>query len=74
MRERLIAAFVGLAVAVVALYGVPRAYIVADQALESEQRKIERSTELLAGVLPDLTAGGTISDTYLAGLLQPGSA
>ncbi|WP_309072819.1 HAMP domain-containing sensor histidine kinase [Arthrobacter sp.] len=72
MRERLIAAFVGLAVAVVALYGVPRAYIVADQALESEQRKIERSTELLAGVLPDLTAGGTISDTYLAGLLQPG--
>lgn len=72
MRERLIAAFVGLAVAVVALYGVPRAYIVADQALESEQRKIERSTELLANVLPDVAAGGAISDSYLAGLLQAG--
>ncbi|GAB3518172.1 sensor histidine kinase [Arthrobacter monumenti] len=70
MRERLIAAFAGLAVIVVALYGVPRAYIVADQVLESERSKIERSAELLVNLLPKLAANGEISDSDLADLVQ----
>lgn len=72
MRERLIAAFVGLAVVVVALYGVPRAYIVADQVVASEQRKIERSVDLLAMLLPDAADDVPVSDSYVAGLLQVG--
>lgn len=72
MRERLIAAFVGLAIAVVALYGVPRAYIVADQVAESEQRKVERSIDLLADLLPDVDDSSPITDSYLDGLLQSG--
>lgn len=72
MRERLIAAFVGLAVVVVALYGVPRAYIVADQALAFEQRKVERSVDLLAGLLPQVMADSVISESSLANLLQEG--
>lgn len=72
MRERLIAAFVGLAIAVVALYGVPRAYIVADQVFESEQRKIERSVDLLANLLPDVASEANISDEYLEDLLEDG--
>lgn len=72
MRERLIAAFVGLAVMVVALYGVPRAYIVAEQAFTSEQRKIERSVDLLAQVLPDAAANNHITDSYLGELTRAG--
>lgn len=70
MRDRLIAAFVGLAVVVVALYGLPRAYIVADQMLVSEHRKIERSVDLLVNLLPKLAASGDISDSDLMDLLQ----
>lgn len=72
MRERLVAAFVGLAIVVVALYGVPRAYVVADQALEFEQRKVERSADVLAVTLPDVAANREVSDPYLEGLLQQG--
>jgi signal transduction histidine kinase len=72
MRERLIAAFVGLAIVVVALYGVPRAYIVADQALAFEQRKVERSVDLLAGLLPEVATDRLTADPFLTGLLQNG--
>ncbi|GAA1114653.1 HAMP domain-containing sensor histidine kinase [Arthrobacter flavus] len=72
MRERLIAAFVGLAVVVVALYGIPRAYIVADQAFYSEQRKIERSVALLAALLPDAAVNGHLTEEYLGELIQAG--
>ena len=36
MRERLVAAFVGLTVLVVALYGIPRAYFLADLVREKK--------------------------------------
>lgn len=48
MRERLVAALVGMTVAVIALYGVPRAYLLADLVHQQETRKIERSVALLA--------------------------
>ncbi|WP_323960556.1 HAMP domain-containing protein [Arthrobacter sp. JZ12] len=72
MRERLIAAFVGLAIVVVALYGVPRAYVVADQALQFEQQKIERAADLLAVTLPDVAESRGITVSYLQTLLQEG--
>ena len=47
MRERLVAAFVGLTL-VVGLYGVPRAYLLGDLVETQEQRKVERSADLIA--------------------------
>lgn len=46
MRERLVAAFVGLTVLVVALYGVPRAYFLADLVRTQEQHRVDRAVEL----------------------------
>lgn len=71
MRERLIAAFVGLTVAVVALYGIPRAYIVAEQVQQSEERKIERSLDLLAVLLVERSADAApIDEAFLTRLLN----
>ena len=71
MRERLIAAFVGLTIAVVALYGIPRAYIVAEQVQQNEERKIERSLDLLAVLLVERSSGAApITEDYLSRLLN----
>lgn len=48
MRERLVTAFVGFTIAVLALFGVPRAYQVADLVQTQEQRKVDRSADLVA--------------------------
>ena len=71
MRERLIAAFVGLTIAVVALYGVPRAYFVADLVQQNEERTIERSLDLLAVLLTERSSvPAPITEEYLAKLLN----
>lgn len=71
MRERLIAAFVGLTIAVVALYGIPRAYIVAEQVQQNEERKIERSLDLLAVLLVERSSDAApITEDYLSRLLN----
>ncbi len=46
MRERLVAAFVGLTVLVVALYGVPRAYFLADLLRSEEQDRVDRTADV----------------------------
>ncbi|WP_404385040.1 HAMP domain-containing protein [Knoellia locipacati] len=56
MRERLVAILVGLSVAVVGLYGIPRAYLVADLVHDSEVRKVERSADLIAVLLTERLA------------------
>ena len=48
MRDRLIGALVGMTIAVVVLFSVPRAYLVADLVERQEERKIERSADLIA--------------------------
>lgn len=48
MRERLVAAFVGLTFLVVALYGIPRAYILADLVRDQQQDSLDRTAELVA--------------------------
>lgn len=71
MRERLIAALVGMTVAVVALYGLPRAYQLADLVQAQETRKIERSVELLSVLVAERMADAEpVTTDYLAELLH----
>ena len=71
MRERLIALFVGLTVAVLALSGIPRAYAVADLVHASELSKAERSADLIAVVIEERgAAGGAVTEASLEPLLH----
>lgn len=71
MRERLIAALVGMTVAVIALYGIPRAYLLADLVHRQEERKIERSVELLAHLVAERTQDrAPVTEDYLTELLN----
>lgn len=68
MRERLVAILVGLTVAVVGLYGIPRAYFVADLVHDSEVRKVERSADLIVVLLSERQAAPTPSPVTPADL------
>jgi len=71
MRDRLLAAFVTLTVLLVALYGIPRAYQVAGMVRAQEERKIERSVDLVAVVLAErLDEGKEVTAEYLAPMLN----
>lgn len=66
MRDRLVAVLVGITVAVVALYGLPRAYMLADYVQSQEERKADRSIDLLAVVLEQRsTAGEPVTPAFL---------
>jgi hypothetical protein len=54
MRERLIAVFVGLTVAIVALYGIPRAYFVAELTITNEQAQVDRAAQIIAIAITEL--------------------
>lgn len=70
MRDRLVATLVGLTVAVVALYGIPRAYFVADLVHDNEVRKVTRSANLLAAVVAERQAAeGPVTESFLEPLL-----
>ena len=45
MRERLVAALVGMTIAMIAMYGIPRAYLLADLVTTQENHKVERSAD-----------------------------
>jgi signal transduction histidine kinase len=70
MRERLVLVFVVLSIAIIACYGVPRAYMVVQQTHQEQERKIERSVDLLAALLPERAHTDGVTDEYLEGLLQ----
>lgn len=70
MRERLVAAFVCLAVALVALYAIPRSYIIADDIRATEIRKLERSANLLEVLLPERARNEAVTADFLAGLVN----
>ncbi|MFC7490746.1 MULTISPECIES: HAMP domain-containing sensor histidine kinase [unclassified Knoellia] len=73
MRERLVAALVGMTIAMVALYGVPRAYLLADLVTTQENRKVERSADLLTVVIAERTADASpVTSEFLGGLLNEG--
>ena len=66
MRERLVAAFVGLTVVVVALYGIPRAYFLADLVRSQEQHRVDRTVELARIAIDErLAAHQAITPGYL---------
>lgn len=70
MRERLVLALVGLTVVMIALYGIPRAYLLADMVQTQEERKVERSAMLVTKVLEERESNGErISANFLASLL-----
>ena len=69
MRQRLVAAFVGLAVLSIALYGIPRAYVVADLVRSEQQSRVDREADLVARVVATrLGAGGSITPASLDAL------
>lgn len=72
MRERLIIAFVAMAVGIIALYGIPRAYIVADLIETSEQRRVDRATDFLAVLVAEREAHADVTEQFLGTVLQPG--
>ncbi len=73
MRERLIAAFVGLTILSITVFGVVLAYRVADQIRAQETRKVERSVALLAVIVEDRErADLPITPGFLDDLLNVG--
>lgn len=72
MRDRLITALVGLAIAVIVLYGGPRAYMVAEQAQTTVVQQTERSADLIAAVLTERSRGGGPVDEDLDALVHDG--
>lgn len=71
MRERLIAALVGMTIAMLALYGIPRAYMLADLVTDYEVRKIERAADQLAAVVEEREQNGSpIDEAFLSTFLS----
>jgi signal transduction histidine kinase len=70
MRERLLAAFVGLSLLTTLLYGVPRAFIVAEQTRAAVQRDLDRQADAVIGSID--TAERLGSDVDVASL-SPGT-
>jgi signal transduction histidine kinase len=72
MRERLVLAFVALAVGIIALYGIPRAYIVADLIQTSEERRVVRLADFLAVLMAEREAESEVTEEFLEPLLIDG--
>lgn len=71
MRDRLVLALVGITMAVIALYGLPRAYLLADLVQSQEERKIERSADLIADLVVERAAGSRpVGERFLDRLLN----
>lgn len=69
MRERLVVAFVGLTLAVIGLYGIPRAYFLADLVRDHETSTLDSTAALLDALVTERVDGGGTVD---AALLEPG--
>lgn len=65
MRERLVIAFVGLTLAIIGLYGVPRAYFLADLVRDEETTSLESAATMLAALVEERTAAGGDVDVEL---------
>ena len=73
MRERLVAVLMGLAVLVVALFGIPRAYLLSDLVRSGEEARVERTALALATVLEQrVDAGRPVTPAFLDTLADTG--
>ena len=71
MRNRVVAVLVAMVVAVVLLYGIPRAYLLADLVQDTEARETQRSADLVAvAVTERLDGGGEVDEELLERLLH----
>jgi signal transduction histidine kinase len=74
MRKRLILAFLILAVSIIALYGVPRALMVAEVVQTSQTERVDRIAELLAVVIAEREQSGPVTEEFLRPLLRHGES
>lgn len=65
MRERLVIAFVGLTIAVIAIFGIPRAYFVADLVRDQEQSALDGTATTLAALARERQRTGGEVDAEL---------
>ncbi|WP_104107042.1 HAMP domain-containing sensor histidine kinase [Nocardioides sp. 616] len=73
MRDRLVASLVGMTIAMIALYGIPRAYLLADLVSSDERRDISNSVALLALLVQERTENATpVDQAYLGSLVTGG--
>lgn len=74
MRERLVVALVGMTVAMIVMYGLPRAYMLADMITDQETTKVARSATLMTALVAERSLGPRpIDEDFLDDLLLPGS-
>lgn len=67
MRSRLMVLLVGMTIAVIALYGVPRAYFLADMVQDQEEQEVAGTVRLLAAALSVQQESGTaVTESFLA--------
>lgn len=67
MRDRLVATLVGLTIAVISLYGVPRAYFLADLVRDQEQHQLDDAATLITALIQERVAAGGTVDAELLG-------
>ncbi|HWJ82900.1 MAG TPA: HAMP domain-containing sensor histidine kinase [Nocardioides sp.] len=73
MRERLIALTVGLTLAVIALFGVPRAYTLSALVRDQQTAQVDRTADDLALLVAERgRGGGTVDPTLLGSILDEG--
>ncbi|WP_051486278.1 HAMP domain-containing sensor histidine kinase [Nocardioides sp. J54] len=65
MRERLVIAFVGLTLAVIGMYGVPRAYFLADLVRDQEWSTLDSTAAALEGLVEERRERGGDVDVAL---------
>jgi len=67
MRERLVLAFVGLTLAVIGLYGVPRAYFIAELVRDQERARLDGTATALQELFDEHTSEhGKVDERMLA--------
>ncbi|MGX5695413.1 sensor histidine kinase [Agromyces soli] len=72
MRRRLVIAFVGLAVGIIVLVGIPRTVMVVDLVVASQERNVNRLAQGFAVVVAELDDHGEVTEQKLDTLLAEG--
>ncbi len=70
MRERLVILLVGITLTVIALFGIPRAYAVADLIEETEHAQVVRATDVMAVAITARRDLAPITESYLSSLRE----
>lgn len=74
MRERLVVAFVALAMTIIALYGIPRAFMVAEMVQTSQAQQTDRLAHLFSAIVAEREQSQSLTEEFLAPLLGHGES